>query len=162
MQPALLAQCETLLLLANGAPVLARKLLGPLLARPLDGGLVLPDGFPLFGPSKTIRGIVCGIAAAAAGGALLGLGWRIGALGGAAAMAGDLLSSFIKRRLARPPSSRATGLDQLPESVLPLLAWRSVLPLTMLDIVAGTALFLVGEILLSRLLYRAHIREQPF
>ena len=32
------------------------------------------------------------------------------------AMVGDLLSSFVKRRLKFQPSSRATGLDQIPES----------------------------------------------
>ena len=122
MHPVLLLQCEILLLLANGSPVLAKKLLGQRMAWPLDGGLVLSDGYRLFGPSKTIRGILCGIAAAAGSGWLLGLGWPVGALAGAAAMVGDLLSSFIKRRLARPPSSRATGVDQIPESLLPLFA----------------------------------------
>ncbi len=162
MHPTLLLQCEILLLLANGSPVLAKKLLGQGMAWPLDGGVLLRDGHRLFGPAKTIRGIVLGIAAAAAGGWLLGLGWPAGAVVGAGAMAGDLLSSFIKRRLARPPSSRATGLDQIPESLLPLLACATFLPLTAVDIAAGVAIFLVGEIVLSRLLYRAGLREEPF
>ena len=77
-------------------------------------------------------------------------------------MAGDLVSSFIKRRLGRPPSTRAIGLDQIPESLLPLLACKLPLLLSWMDIFAGVVLFLVGELLLSRLLYRAHIRDQPY
>src|SRR5262249_58539326 len=53
---------------------------------------------------------------------LVGLPAAIGAIVGGSAMAGDLLSSFVKRRLALVPSSKATGLDQVPESLLPLLA----------------------------------------
>jgi hypothetical protein len=60
------------------------------------------------------------------------------------------------------PSSRALGLDQIPESLFPLLAARAVLPLTISDILLGVALFLIGEIALSRLLYRVHLRDQPY
>ena len=51
-----------------------------------------------------------------------------------------------------PAGGRATGLDQVPESLFPLLACRSALPLTALDIVAGVAIFFVGDLLLSHLL----------
>jgi hypothetical protein len=77
-------------------------------------------------------------------------------------MAGDALSSFIKRRLDLPSSSRATGLDQIPESLVPLLACRPMLPLTPWDIAASVAIFLVGEIVLSRALYRVHLRDRPY
>jgi hypothetical protein len=94
--------------------------------------------------------------------ALLGLGWKVGALVSTAAMAGDLLSSFIKRRLGLASSSQAVGLDQVPESVLPLLACRLLLPLSWLDIFVTAALFFVGEIVLSRLLFRLHVRDRPY
>jgi len=45
---------------------------------------------------------------------------------------------------------------------IPTFAYSTLLPLTTADIAAGAAIFLVGEILLSRLLYRARIREEPF
>jgi hypothetical protein len=80
----------------------------------------------------------------------------------AAEASGDLVSSFVKRRLAMKPSSRALGLDQIPESLFPLLACRAALSLTIIDIVFGVALFLVGEIVLSGLLYRIHLRDEPF
>jgi len=31
-----------------------------------------------------------------------------------------------------------------------------------LDIAAGVAIFLVGELLLSRLLFKAHLRDEPY
>ena len=46
---------------------------------------------------------------------IVGLAWTIGLVVGTTAMAGDLFSSFLKRRLDLPPSSKATGLDQVPE-----------------------------------------------
>jgi CDP-2,3-bis-(O-geranylgeranyl)-sn-glycerol synthase len=76
-------------------------------------------------------------------------------------MAGDLFSSFVKRRLGVPTSGRATGLDQLPEALIPLLACRGALALTLADIAATAAMFFVGEIVLSRLLFRLRVRDRP-
>jgi hypothetical protein len=42
--------------LANGTPVLAKKILGERLAYPVDGGGEFVDDRPLLGRSKTIRG----------------------------------------------------------------------------------------------------------
>ena len=112
MEPDALPHLLKLLLLlavANGAPVLAKKAWGRTLAQPLDAGLLFLDRRPVFGPTKTVRGVLVSIAATAAIAPLIGIAWWLGALIGATAMAGDLLSSFIKRRLNRPPSSRATG-----------------------------------------------------
>jgi hypothetical protein len=78
------------------------------------------------------------------------------------AMAGDLLSSFVKRRLQFQPSSRATGLDQIPESLLPALACRSTLGLTAIDILAVVTVFSVGEMVFSQLLFKWHVRDRPF
>jgi CDP-2,3-bis-(O-geranylgeranyl)-sn-glycerol synthase len=78
------------------------------------------------------------------------------------AMAGDLFSSFFKRRMNLRAGSRATGLDQVPESLFPLLACRTALALTTLDIVAAIILFFVGEVLLSLVVYRLGLRERPY
>jgi len=162
MQPLKILQLLFLLALANGAPLAAKKLLGQHLAFALDGGICLGDGRPLFGPSKTVRGIVFAILASSIGAPLAGISWQTGALIGGLAMAGDLLSSFVKRRLAWAPSSRATGLDQVPESLLPLIGCAAALSLTAADIAATTAIFCAGEILLSRLLFRLHFRDRPY
>jgi CDP-2,3-bis-(O-geranylgeranyl)-sn-glycerol synthase len=155
-------QILVLLTLANGAPVVAKKMLGDRCNGPLDFGVMFVDGRPLFGRSKTIRGIVVAILAATAGAPLVGLDLATGAIVAAAAMTGDLLSSFVKRRLDFKPSSQALGLDQIPESLLPMLAARAALSLTALDIAAGVAIFLVGELLLSRFLFQVHLRDEPY
>ena len=77
-------------------------------------------------------------------------------------MAGDLFSSFLKRRMRLPAGDRATGLDQIPESLFPLLACRLTLSLTALDIAAVVVAFFLGEVLFSRLFYRLHLRERPY
>jgi CDP-2,3-bis-(O-geranylgeranyl)-sn-glycerol synthase len=162
MQPFPILQILILLLMANGAPVLAKRIFGERFSRPLDGSLKLRDGQPLFGASKTLRGLLSAVLAASACAPLIGLDWTIGALVAGSSMAGDLVSSFLKRRLRLQSSSRATGLDQIPESLLPFIACRTLLALTWLDIVAGVALFFIGEIALSRLLYRLGVRNRPY
>jgi CDP-diglyceride synthetase len=158
----LIARLVLLLAIANGAPVLAKKLLGKLCAAPLDGGLSFIDGRPLFGTSKTVRGIVLSVLTTSLCAPLVGLDWKVGAITATGAMAGDLLSSFVKRRLGLPSSSRATGLDQIPESLIPLVLCRLQMPITFFDIAVVVTLFFIGELLLSRLLFMAHVREQPF
>ena len=151
-----------LLTLANGAPVVAKKILGARFALPLDFGVAFFDGRPVFGASKTFRGILVALLSATAGAPLMGLDPVIGLIAGGAAMAGDLFSSFVKRRLNLPPSSQALGLDQIPESLLPLLACREALSLTAIDIALGVGVFFAGELVLSRLLFRAHLRDEPY
>jgi len=157
-----IVQLIILLAVANGAPVIATRILGQRFSHALDGGVEFIDRRPLLGKSKTIRGIVVSILSSALVAPLLGLGWKIGVAVGSAAMAGDLFSSFVKRRLVLAPSSRATGLDQIPESLFPLLACRGALALSVLDIVIGVAIFFAGEVVLSLLLYKAHIRDRPY
>jgi CDP-2,3-bis-(O-geranylgeranyl)-sn-glycerol synthase len=77
-------------------------------------------------------------------------------------MVGDLFSSFIKRRLALPPSSMALGLDQVPESLFPHWAMRSEWVLTPGSILALVMAFLVLELSFSRWLHKLQIREQPY
>lgn len=162
VHPFTIARLLCLLTVANGAPVLAKKIAGNVLASPIDGGFRCTDGQPLLGSSKTVRGLLVAIVATTGCSALLGLGWWTGALVGSTAMAGDLFSSFVKRRMKRPPSSRATGLDQIPESVLPLLVSRQLLSLTLPDIAVIVSVFVIGEMLLSRVLYAWHVRDRPY
>ncbi|HTV90852.1 MAG TPA: CDP-archaeol synthase [Stellaceae bacterium] len=162
MHPILLLDLLALMTVANGAPLFAKKIFGETLAYPVDGGVLFFDRRPLFGASKTIRGVVLAVALAAVIRPLLDLDAPIGLAVGAAAMVGDLFSSFCKRRAGLAPSSRATGLDQIPESLFPLLLCRLWLGLTALDIGIGVVAFFVGEIVLSRLLHQLRLREQPY
>lgn len=151
-----------LLLLANGAPLIAREWFGWIHPIPLDGGRHFPDGRPLLGPTKTLRGIVASVLLTALASWLIGLGWQTGALIGLFAMLGDLTSSFIKRRLGLAPSSMALGLDQVPESLFPLLAVREVLGLSWEKVSLLVLLFFASELLLSRVLYRIGFRKRPY
>lgn len=155
-------QLLVLLTLANGTPIVAKKIFGARFSFPLDAGAVFLDGRPLFGPSKTIRGILISVLITTASAPLIGLDLTIGAIVAGGAMAGDLFSSFVKRRLNYPPSSQALGLDQIPESLFPMLACRDALSLTIADIALGVGIFFIGALILSRLLFRAHLRDEPY
>jgi len=147
---------------ANTTPLLAKKLFGGRFAWPVDGGVRWFDGAPLLGQSKTLRGVAIGIAVPAL------LAWPLGqppwhgAAIGAAAMAGDLLSSFCKRRMKLAPSSQAPGLDQVPEVLLPALVAREWFALTLLDVALIVIAFVALEVVLSKLLYRFGLRDQPY
>lgn len=151
-----------LLSIANGAPIIATKLLGGRLAAPLDGGLKLRDGAPLFGGSKTIRGLVASIGCTALAAPLLGFDWMFGAGFAATSLAGDLLSSFVKRRWKLEPHAEAFGMDQIPEAMLPLVVYQSRLALKSLEIVVLVVVFVLLAVLLSQLLFRLNIRDRPY
>jgi CDP-2,3-bis-(O-geranylgeranyl)-sn-glycerol synthase len=93
---------------------------------------------------------------------LIGLDWVVGSVVALTAMIGDLFSSFVKRRLGMADSSQFTGLDQIPESLLPLLVCMFLLPLTLIDVAIVTTIFFVGALVLSRILFKLNIRDRPY
>ena len=147
---------------ANAAPILGKRLLGERGSLPLDGGLQFVDGRPLLGPSKTVRGLVLSLVACLLVALALGYPWTLGLTFGAASMAGDALSSFLKRRLDVPSSGRFLGLDQIPEILLPLWLCKTELGLDFWSILVLIALFTVGSLVLSRLMFRLGIRDRPY
>ena len=151
-----------LLLVANGSPVLAQYFLGQRYAIPVDGGHRAPDGLPWFGHSKTFRGIFVAIVMTTAAAILTGHPWQTGFVFGTFAMLGDLCSSFIKRRAGMLPSSKASGLDQIPESLFPLAVCSKELGLMWQDVAFLVLFFWVLEVLLSIILYRLNIRNRPY
>lgn len=160
----LLVYLELLLLLgvANGTPLFTNTLLRRRFNRPLDGGTLFVDGRPLFGPSKTVRGVVVALILTPLAAVVLGLGAVGGLLIALFAMIGDLFSSFTKRRLGRHSSSQALGLDQIPESLFPLIAVRERYDLDAVEIAALVVVFVVLELILSRVLFRLRLRDQPY
>lgn len=150
-----------MLVLANGTPVVAAGLLKNRWSAPVDGGRLWRDGRPVFGSSKTWRGVVSGGLACALFALLAGLGFVFGLLFGLLGLAGDILSSFIKRRLGLAPSARALGLDQIPEALLPMLLAMWWLPVSYWVVLVVVVLFTLSNILGSPLLYRLGIRSQP-
>jgi CDP-diglyceride synthetase len=161
MQLMQIVQVLCLLIVANGAPIIARNLLGERYNRPIDGGVVFVDGHRLLGPTKTIRGIVAAVGATALMAPFVGLSCLTGALFGLYTMGGDLVTSFIKRRLGLSSSESVLGLDQGLEALCPILVFRARFALHLPEVLAIMVAFFLLEIVLSRLLYWLHIRNQP-
>ena len=107
---------------ANAAPVV----LGG--GTPIDGGRNFTGGRRIFGDGKTVRGFVAGLVAGTIVGALQGIArgplshyLALGFLLALGALLGDLLGSFIKRRMGIERGGAALGLDQLGFVVIALL-----------------------------------------
>lgn len=113
--------------ISNGAPVLFGG------GAKIDFGKVFWDRKRIFGDSKTIRGFLSGVLCGIAVGAVVlslfeYLPWlshneklTLVFLVSLGAMLGDLLGSFIKRRLGIPPTNSYFLLDQLLFVVIALL-----------------------------------------
>jgi CDP-2,3-bis-(O-geranylgeranyl)-sn-glycerol synthase len=104
-----------LILVANGTPVLVSYLFHHRASLPVDFGLMLADKKPCFGANKTWRGLLSSMLVTTLLTKLLGFDYLIGLQVASLAMAGDLFSSFIKRRLGQKPGTRFLFLDQVPE-----------------------------------------------
>ena len=152
----------TLIIIANGIPLLAARLLKKRGSWPLDAGLRFLDGQPLLGPSKTLRCILATAILTPPFALLLGLSPWTGLIVGGSAMLGDLFSSFVKRRLRKPSGGMALGLDQLPESLLPLLAVRETYGPSIESCLWLALAFMALELIISRLLFQLHLRERPY
>jgi CDP-diglyceride synthetase len=157
-----IAKVLFLVAVANGAPIIAKRFLRNRMASPIDGGRMLNDGQPLFGKSKTVRGIVFSLVLTVTLAPLVHLSFLTGAMISAAAMIGDLFSSFLKRRLKIAPSGMAVALDQIPEVLLPALVARWALPLALSDISAIVLIFFVAQLFLSRIFSALQIRDEPY
>ena len=106
---------------ANGAPVLAGRYIRR--RKPLDLGMKL-GGKRVFGDSKSIQGLIAGIAAGVAVGLIeypfFHYMLPISVLLALGANAGDLLGSFVKRRLGYRGGSSFPVMDQYGFFVLAL------------------------------------------
>lgn len=151
-----------LILVANGAPVLISYLFSHRVSLPIDFGLQLKDQQPLFGTTKTWRGIIASITATVAVAYLLYHEFAIGLSIALLAMCGDLFSSFIKRRLKKPPGSKMLLLDQLPESLFPTLLMLYLNHIDLIQVIVIVVGFIIIELLLSVLLFRFGIRKHPY
>jgi CDP-2,3-bis-(O-geranylgeranyl)-sn-glycerol synthase len=154
-------QLLLLIIIANGAPILIRKLLNDAFSLAVDFGKKLPDNKRIFGPTKTWRGIFAAFVATPAAAWLLGHSLETGLLVAVFAILGDLLSSFIKRRLAMAPSSMALLLDQVPESLFPALMMMETFNLDISSVMLLVLIFVIAELALSRVLYSWGLRKRP-
>ncbi len=88
--------------------------------KPLDFGIKFIDKKPIFGKGKTIKGSLAGLGAGTLAGTLLfafGLGFEnyllFSFLSSLGAIFGDLVGSFIKRRINIAPGKDLFLIDQL-------------------------------------------------
>ncbi|NND92955.1 MAG: CDP-archaeol synthase [Granulosicoccus sp.] len=149
------------LVCANGAPIIARKLLSSRFDTPLDGGLIFLDGKRLLGSSKTIRGLLAATLVSAVMFLILELGVLNGLFFGLSAMLGDSLSSFLKRRAGLNPGDSVPWLDQIPEALVPALVVRGALQLDWIQLVVVVVGFTLVNMLISPVTYWLHIRRRP-
>lgn len=151
-----------LIIIANGAPIILRALMGKRLNLAIDFGLKLPDNRPLFGNSKTWRGVIAAVIFTSIGAVLLGYSALTGIRIAIYAVLGDVLSSFIKRRLGMAPSSMAPLLDQVPESLLPAVMLMGTFDLEIQSIIILVSMFIILELLLSYIFFKLGIRKRPY
>lgn len=151
-----------LIVIANGGPIIARLVFKSRYDMAVDAGRCFVDGRPLFGNSKTWRGLLSSIVLTSAVAVIVGVGFTIGVLVALGAMSGDLMASFIKRRLSMAPSSMALFLDQIPESLIPAMFLMHIYTLSWLDVTVIVVMFTCIELILSVLLYKIGIRKHPY
>ncbi|MGV6858986.1 MAG: CDP-archaeol synthase [bacterium] len=151
-----------LILAANGCPIIARHWLGDRFATPIDLGTTLGDGQPFLGASKTWRGLIASLLCTSLVGLILFVPLNISLTIASLAMLGDLLSSFVKRRVGIKPSGMLTGVDQIPESLLPALSVAPYFDFSAAQVVLIVLGFFVLNRWLSVVLYKMNIRRRPF
>jgi CDP-2,3-bis-(O-geranylgeranyl)-sn-glycerol synthase len=155
-------QSLVLLIAANSAPILTRKIFGNHLNKPIDNGYKLGDGYSLLGNSKTWLGFYAALFFSTIVALYLGLKPITGTLFAILSMTGDLLSSFIKRRMGKAESCLVRGLDTIPESLLPLWFLNDLLSLNAVEITIIMGLFFLCEEFISPLLYKLNIKNNPY
>lgn len=150
------------LLWVNGLPPIVAITIGDRYGYPVDGGRRWFDGRPIFGTHKTLRGITASVLGGIFACPLLGVAWWVAGITALLAMAGDLASSFIKRRTILASGEQVIGLDQLLEALLPLIFLNRHLSLDLAQNLIILFVFVIlsfsGSLLLSRI-YRRPIPQ---
>ncbi len=153
---------------ANASPVIFGG------GKPIDCEKKFFDGKPIFGSHKTYRGFISGLligtfvgwvqetfapsAGLPQGSTLLGFTLSIGAL------LGDLVGSFIKRRLNLKPGVPLPVIDQISFVVFALLLALVVEPnlFPPLRIILVIALTGPIHILVNFIAYLLHLKDEPW
>ena len=164
-------------LVANSSPLILRNLMKNYSFRPIDQNKVLPDGERVLGSNKSWEGLTAGVC----GGTLVGFayGYFLGStswilygfLMGLGAMLGDLLNSFIKRRLKIRPGEPFIPLDQLTflyGAYLLIIPFRNaylgtyIEELTTADLAMATYLVMILHPLTNLVAYLLRLKNEPW
>lgn len=153
---------------ANASPVLFGG------GQPIDLGKKFFDGKPIFGPHKTYYGFISGLiigtligwvqenlapmAGLPRGGTFLGFILSLGAL------TGDLMGSFIKRRLNIKPGEMLPVVDQLDFVLFALLLASIIDPTPISPLRAAMIIALTGPIHISvnAIAYMLGLKDNPW
>lgn len=157
---------------ANAIPVL----FGGGLA--IDGGRRMRDGKPIFGSHKTVRGFVAGVIAGTLTGAVQSIVLRsiapsvfsppydfsvlLGFLISLGALAGDLVHSFVKRRIGLKEGSFLPVADQLDFVVGAVLFAALVSPPPLLTIALILIITLPTHLLTNLVAYVIRVKKTPW
>ncbi len=173
-------QCFYLLLpayFANMAPVMFRNFFRPL-AIPIDNYAYF-RGKPLFGSHKTVRGFVAGVVLAVLIAFVQSLLYSIsffnelslfdygnavvlGVLMGTGALSGDLLKSFIKRRVGIEPGHRFIPFDQIDFVIGALLFSTLLINITWLIALTSITLSFVLHVSTNHIAFWLKIRKEKW
>ncbi len=132
-----------LLLCINGIPPLLARFFPEAANGPLDNNRRFFDGYPIFGRHKTIGGFLCGILTGGIIGYLIGFSFALSLLAGLLGMLGDILTSFIKRRLRLAEGTELPIFDQAFEGGFPMLLFHRVFPFSWQTTLAVFLMFLI-------------------
>ncbi|NPA94836.1 MAG: CDP-archaeol synthase [Thermodesulfobacteria bacterium] len=151
-----------LLGVANTMPIVAWHLFKDRFSLPVDFNKTFFDGRPILGPHKTWRGLIASVTGSAIAALLLGVCYLDGIYLAIWSMAGDMFTSFVKRRIGLSSGARFTGFDQAVESFLPVAVMKDRLGITWLDCLLITFIFTIVEIWISPFLFRIGFRRNPY
>ncbi len=127
----------------NVTPVLLAVIFEEKWNTPLDRDALFIDGKPFFGNHKTIRGFLGGILAGSFIGLILGIPFWAALSASTLSMVGDLLSSFIKRRLKSSEGTDYPIMDQVFEGGFPLFVLVPTLSLSFAQSFSVILLFIL-------------------
>lgn len=162
-------------MVANAMPLICRKYVfrNP---HPIDFRMSFYDGRRVLGDNKSIEGFISGTVAGALVGLIYGSYMRsqfnewltYGLLSGVGAMVGDLLNSFIKRRLGMKPGQPFIPFDQISfiigAFVIIKISKVDLMvnhELSLNDFIAGLLLAGVLHPLTNYIAYLAGVKETP-
>ena len=163
---------------ANMAPIVAAKLL-PRWTAPVDYDRTFGE-IRIFGDHKTIRGIVSGLLVAAFVFYLQRLAYAryadvrkisffdygdhslwLGALLGAGSLGGDLVKSFVKRRIGIAPGHSWIPFDQIDWMIGTLFVAAFIVPIDIRFVLASVLLALGLSMLIKWVGYLLRLNETP-